>query len=352
MKKEISRREFLKGAAGVAATAGLAGLGGAGLLHGLGGESVAAKKITNPMLATFPTAMCHAPMRMMYEKDFYKIHGPENFSLMVISGWDPVREGLLGGKLHYAYSGGLEGVIQIGKGGMPFVWTGGVHTGCILTGAQPEIKGYKDLKGKTIAVNVLGSFPFFITMSQLHAAGLDPWKDAKIIVVSPPDMIPAFRQKKVDAITMWDPIVPLLKELDIPHNVIFDCGKTKGWADKICCFGMMPRYMVEEHPGMVWQFNKCIEAASHWLAESDDNIRECVDIQIKKKYAPGVAKADFQYRLIKSYNFGVAGDQDLTYKSIEFYVDLARQFGAIKQDKKEMIDLIWRDYTKLPKEPI
>lgn len=352
MKKQISRRQFLKGAAGVAATAGLAGLGGGSLLHGLAGESKAAKKITNPMLATFPTAMCHAPMRMMYEKEFYKTHGPENFSLMVISDWDPVREGLLGGKLHYAYSGGLEGVVQVGKGGMPFVWTGGVHTGCILTGAQPEIKGYKDLKGKTIAVNVLGSFPFFITMSQLDAAGLDPWKDAKIIVVSPPDMIPAFRQKKVDAITMWDPIVPLLKELDVPHNVIFDCGKTEGWADKICCFGMMPRYMAEEHPGMVWQFNKCIEAASHWLAESDDNIRECVNIQIEKKYAPGVAKADFQYRLIKSYNFQVAGDQDLTYRSIEFYVDLARKFGAIKQDKKEMIDLIWRDYTKLPKEPI
>ncbi len=348
MRGEISRRGFLKGAA---ASAGIAGLGGAGLLHGLGGESKAASEITHPTLAVFPTAMCHAPMRMMYEKGFYKKHGPENFSLTILSDWDPVREGLIGGKLHYAYSGGLEGVIQVDRG-MPFKWTGGVHTGCILTGAQPEIKHYRDLKGKKIAVNVLGSFPYFITMSQLYEAGLDPWKDAKILVVSPPDMIPAFRQRKVDAITMWDPIVPLLAELNIPHNVIFDNSKTEGWADKICCFGMMPGYMVEEHPGMVWQFNKSIEAASHWLAESDDNIRECVDIQIKKKYAPGVAKADFQFKLIKSYNFGVAGDQDLTYRSILFYVGLAKKFGAIKRSEKEMVDLIWRDYTKLPKEPV
>ena len=101
MKREINRREFLQGTAGVAATAGIAGLGGAGLLNALGGESQAASKIT-PRLATFPTAMCHAPMRMMYEKEFYKVHGPENFGVTIISDWDPVREGLIGGKLHYA----------------------------------------------------------------------------------------------------------------------------------------------------------------------------------------------------------------------------------------------------------
>lgn len=352
MKKEMSRRGFLKGMAGAAATAGLAGIGGGSLLHGLAGESVAANKIAHPTIATFPTAMCHAPMRMAYEKGFYKKYGPENLTIRVISDWDPVREGLIGGKLQYAYGGGIESLIMVDRG-MPMYITGGVHTGCILTGTQPELKGYKDLKGKTIAVNVLGSFPYFITVANLHAAGLDPKNDCKIVVVSPPDMIPAFRQKKIDAITMWDPIVPLLGELNIPHNVIFDNGKTEGWADKICCFAFQPRMVVEEHPGLAWQFNKCIEAASHWLAESDDNIRECVDIQIKKKYAPGIAKADFQFNLIKSYNFQVAGDQDLTVRSIRFYADLAINFGAIKNKTvDDVVKSVWRPYDKLPKTPV
>jgi hypothetical protein len=275
-------------------------------------------------------------MRMMYEKGFYKKYGPENFTIRVISDWDPVREGLIGGKLHYAYGGGIESLIMVDRG-MPMYITGGVHTGCISTGTQPEYKGYKDLKGKTIAVNVLGSFPYFITCANLYEVGLDPWKDVKIVVVSPPDMIPAFRQKKVDAITMWDPIVPLLGELNIPYNRIFDNAVTEGWADKICCFGFQPRMVVEEHPGLVWQFN----------------IRECVKIQIEKKYAPGVAKADFQFELIKSYNFQVAGDQDLTEKSIRFYADLALKFGGIKNKTvDDIVKMVWRPYDKLPKEPV
>ncbi len=348
MKGQISRRGFLKGAV---ASAGLAGAGGAGLLHGLGGESSAASKIANPTLGVFPTAMCHAPMRMMYEKGFYKKYGPENFRLTTISDRDPVNEGLIGGKLQMAYGAGLEALILIDRG-MPFVLTGGVHTGCIRAVAQPEIQSWKELKGKTLAVNIIGTFPYCIALSQIHEAGLDYLRDVKILVVSPPDMIPAFRQRKVDAIIMWDPIPMLIGELNIPHNMIWDMSTAKGWKDMVCCQVQMTREFVNEHPGMVWQFNKCLEAASHWLAESDDNIRECVDIQIKKKYVPGVAKADFQFRLIKSYDFSVAGDQERTLESIKFYGEVGKKFGAIKGDVKELVKRLWVDYTKLPQKPI
>ena len=348
MKQEISRRDFLKGTAGAVAAAGLGGIVGGSLLHGLAGESGAASEIKNPALATFPTAMCHAPMRMMYEKDFYKKFGPKNLTMRTISDRDPVNEGLMGGKLHYAYGGGLECVILIDRG-MPFVVTGGVHTGCIRAVSQPGITSWKQLKGKKIAVNILGSFPYFIACSMLTEAGLDYKKDASLLVVSPPDMIPAFRQKKIDALIMWDPIPMLVGELGIPHHMLWDMNTAERWKDEVCCFSLQPRYVAEKHPGLCWQFNECIQAACHWLEESDDNIRECVDIQIKKKYSPGVAKAQFQFDLIKSYDFSIAGDQDLCYRSLEFYVDLGKKFGALKHSKKDLLKKMWVDYTKLPK---
>ena len=347
---DINRRDFLKGAAGVAATAGVAGIGGSSLLHGLAGESVAASEIKNPALATFPTAMCHAPMRMMYEKGFYKKYGPKNLTLRTISDRDPVNEGLVGGKLHYAYGGGLECIILIDRG-MPFVVTGGVHAGCIRAVSQPGIEDWRQLKGKKIGVNILGSFPYFITCNMLTEAGLDYKKDAQILIVSPPDMIPAFRQKKVDAICMWDPIPMLIPELGIPHHMLWDMNTAPKWKDEVCCFSLQPRSVAEKHPGLAWQFNECITAASHWLEESDDNIRECVDIQIKKKYTPGKAKAQFQFDLIKSYDFSIAGNQEICERSLNFYYDIGKKFGALKHTKEELMKIMWKDYTKLPKGP-
>jgi len=66
-----------------------------------------------------------------------------------------------------------------------------------------------------------------------------------------------------------------------------------------------------------------------------------------------VAKADFQFDLIRSYNFQVAGDQDLTEKSIRYYADLAIKFGAIKNKTvDDVVKSVWRPYDKLPKTPV
>lgn len=326
-------------------------MGGVGLLHGLGGVSRAAAKIPHPTIATFPTAMCHAAMRMMTLKGFYKKYGPEGLRLAVLSSWDPVREGLIGGKLHMAYGGGLDSVVMIEKG-MPFVLTGAIHKGCVMGASQPEIKSWKDMKGKTLAVNVLGSFPYFIALSHLTDAGLDYRKDLKIVVVSPPDMIAAFKARKVDAISMWDPIIPLLAELKIEHNILYDIGKDPGWRDQVCCSTMFHKDFVKEHPGMVWQFNECIQAACRFLASGDAAAREAAELQTKAGYVPGTAKVDFQYRLIKSYDWTVAGDQDRALKSIRFYAELGRKFGVIKRSVDDLVKLAWVDYTKLPKTPV
>jgi hypothetical protein len=76
-----------------------------------------------------------------------------------------------------------------------------------------------------------------------------------------------------------------------------------------------------------------------------------VDIQIKKKYSPGVAKAQFQYDLIKSYDFSIAGNSEICERSLDFYCDLGAKFGALKHSKEDLMKIMWKDYKKLPKGP-
>lgn len=335
MDDRNSRRRLLQGLAASAALGPLS----------LGCQGREVESIS-PTAPTFPTALCQAPLRMLYEKKLLQEQGPEGFKLAVMAGWDPVREGLLGGKLHFAY-GGLEAMIWVDRG-LPFRLLSGIHTGCIKSAAQPGIQGFRDLKGKTIGVNVIGSFTYLLTLHHLHQAGLDPEGDVTIVAISPPDAIPAFRQRKLDAMTMWDPTAALLQELDIPHTMLFDNAVDEGWADRICCFGLVPAPVVEQRPGLARQLQAGITAAAHWLAESDENVQECVRIQIEKNYTP--VEPDLQLRLLRSYDFSVSGDQERALESMWFYAEMAREFGAIRSSPREIVERMWVDYTRLPEE--
>ncbi|MCC6473017.1 MAG: ABC transporter substrate-binding protein [Burkholderiales bacterium] len=67
-----------------------------------------------------------------------------------------------------------------------------------ITGASPFIERAKALKGKTVAIQGVGSIVHAMQRLVANKAGLDPDKDMRIAPMDPPAMLPALRKKAVD----------------------------------------------------------------------------------------------------------------------------------------------------------
>ncbi len=355
MKKKFfdgleTRRSFLKKSATIGA-AGAAALSAPGLL--LKSRKADAAKPPTPTVAAILTAICPTALNMIKEKEFYKKAGLSKFKLVNTGTWDPIREGLIAGTFHMVYGGIMEPLIMIDRG-MPFTITMGAHKGCIMGACQPEYeRGWADLKGKTVGVNVYGSNPYLLSAYHLAAAGLDYKNEVKMKIISAPDMVPAFRQRKIDAVTMWDPVVPVIQELGIPHRVILDINVDMPWRELICCFNMSPTKMVKEHPGTVKRLNQAYIQSARWLEDSMENAKEAVRINIEKHYTPtSLEKFDFQLRLLDSYDFSVAGDPYCCERSIRFFCKTAYEFGAVKHKPDELFKMAYVNYQDLPDEPL
>jgi ABC-type nitrate/sulfonate/bicarbonate transport system substrate-binding protein len=246
----------------------------------------------------------------------------------------------------------MEPLIKIDRG-IPFVLTLGAHKGCIMAAAQPEVKTWKDLKGKTVGVNFFGSNPYYLALYQLHQAGLDPKRDVRVVTIAGPDLVPALRDRKIDAFVMWDPAVPLLKDLKIPHTVLLDIGKDSPWKEHICCFMMSERSFVEKHPGTIKRLNQAFVLAARWVHESPAHQREAIDINIKERFTPtALARADFQYSMLHTYDYSVAGDRAQGERSLRVFAEMAGQMGAIKLTPDQMVAKAWRPYQDLPDTPL
>jgi len=70
------------------------------------------------------------------------------------------------------------------------------------------VKSAKDLKGKTIAITARGQFTDMFVEMFLRSAGLTS-KDVRVVTMSYPDMLAAFRGKAIDAAAAIDPALAI-----------------------------------------------------------------------------------------------------------------------------------------------
>src|SRR2546426_7052034 len=61
--------------------------------------------------------------------------------------------------------------------GKPLVLLAGIHGGCYEVFANERIRGLRDLKGKRVAVNSIGSAEYYFIASMMAYVGMDPRKD-------------------------------------------------------------------------------------------------------------------------------------------------------------------------------
>jgi NitT/TauT family transport system substrate-binding protein len=111
-------------------------------------------------------------------------------------------------------------VIQRLDAGDPIVVLGGVHVGCFELFGTDRVQTIRDLKGKTVAVQELGSSQHVFLASMAAYVGLDPGKDIHWVTYPPAEAMARFAQGQIDAYIAFPPEPQQWREKKIGHVVV------------------------------------------------------------------------------------------------------------------------------------
>ena len=234
-----NRRDFLRG---------LMVAGGAGLM-GLKPESAAAEPPpeTNSIRIIFDPALpalCYGPQYVAKE-------------LLAVEGFTEIRY------VKYGPDFSDAKVIADGEADMTAAWAGdfvvqaedqdslvmlsGMHVGCTEVFGSERVGQFRDLKGKRIAVDALGSVEHTFFSSMIAYIGIDPHSDVNWVVLPYLDWGQALTDGEVDAILLWPPDAQIFREKKIGH-VILNTTTDKPWNQYFCCMVAANREFVQKYP--------------------------------------------------------------------------------------------------------
>ncbi|MFI6347141.1 ABC transporter substrate-binding protein [Streptomyces sp. NPDC050560] len=140
----------------------------------------------------------------------------------------------------------------------------------MVAGKSP-VRSFRDLEGRTVAVNSLKCCWEFWIREAIRKDGGDPAK-VKLVQLAFPDQVTALKQGKVDAISTAQPYATSLRQSgyrDIGDSpaVAFDDPS----ADNTVFF--MSRTFIKDHPGIVERWRKAVQQSSEYANAHPEETR-------------------------------------------------------------------------------
>ncbi|WP_196218080.1 ABC transporter substrate-binding protein [Streptomyces blattellae] len=150
----------------------------------------------------------------------------------------------------------------------------GVTAVAAIVGKGSDIKSFKDLEGKTVAVNSLqGNWD--VTLKEAVAkSGGDPDK-VKLVAVPFADQAAALKSGRADAVYTLNPFAAQLLDeghvsIGDPQAVAFD------QPDAATSVAFMSKQFVDDNPDVVQNFNAALEEGNEWCNSHPDDMRKAI----------------------------------------------------------------------------
>src|SRR5262249_18584035 len=124
-------------------------------------------------------------------------------------------------------------VMRIDAGG-PLVILAGIHVGCFVLFGGEKVHTIRDVKGKTVGVQSLGSSRLVFLASMMAYVGLDAKKDVRWDEHSSADSMRHLAEGRIDAFLGFPPDPQELRARKIGH-VVVDSGVDRPWSQYFCC---------------------------------------------------------------------------------------------------------------------
>ena len=153
--------------------------------------------------------------------------------------------------------------------GEPITIVGGLHVGCYELFAHGDIRSIRDLKGRTVGVQHLGSSPHLLVSSMASYVGLDPVKEIHWVVSSSGNPMELFANGKIDAFLGFPPEPQELHARKI-GRVIVNTAIDRPWSQYFCCVLAGNREFVRKHPVATKRVLRAIMKATDFCASEPD----------------------------------------------------------------------------------
>jgi NitT/TauT family transport system substrate-binding protein len=237
-----------------------------------------------------------------------------------------VLEALRAGNVDIAYTGPFPAVKAYAKDKDVVLLAGtGAGGTQIMVGKNAPYKTVKDLKGKTIGVNQLGSTVDALVRYNLIKAGLTPDKDVKIIPVEPANQADAIKRNEVAAVAAPAPW-PSQVELNGNGRALVDWKQILDNGNYLQGVVFTTKKFADANPNFVKKFVAAHRAITDRLnadrTRGDAEVLAAWSKVSKKTMKPEVAKAAFQ-------TITYTNEADL--KLFERDMDIAVQTGILRK---------------------
>jgi NitT/TauT family transport system substrate-binding protein len=196
---DVSRRSIFKGAALIASA-----------LPGAGRAEAQGKKVK---LAYCSQLLCGVPYEVARSAGHFKNHGLD-VELVYTRGGNAAMQALVGGAVDYAATAldvAIQAYANAGADIRRFAVTGRLPLFALVTAPKTasQIRGIKDLEGKTVAVSGLGNADHALTLFLLKQADADASK-VKFATMGV-NLLEALRQGQIEAGLVQEPALTLLR---------------------------------------------------------------------------------------------------------------------------------------------
>ena len=222
----------------------------------------------------------------------------------------------------------------------------GIHGGCYELFAHAKLRSIRDLRGKRVAVEVIGgSTEYFYLASMAAYVGMDPRKDIEWLEGrSFDDTMKLFVEGKADAFLGFPPQPQQLRKKKIGH-VIINTAQDRPWSEYFCCLITARAQFVNENPIAAKRACRAILKATDVCANEPERAARYI---VAKGYEPSY---DIALEVVKSLSY----NRWRTYNvedSLRFFGVRLHESGMIKTDPNKLIaqGTDWRFLNELKRE--
>jgi NitT/TauT family transport system substrate-binding protein len=222
---------------------------------------------------------------------------------------------------------------------------GGLHVGCYELFAHGEIRSIRDLKGRTVGVQHLGSSPHLLVSSMASYVGLDPVKEIHWVLDSSSDnLMELFAKGRIDAFLGFPPEPQELHARKIGH-VVVNTAIDRPWSQYFCCVLAGNRDFVRKHPVATKRILRAILKATDFCAADP--------ARAAQKIVDGgfIGRYDYAQQVLKEIPYAKWRAYD-PEDTLRFYSLRLREVGMIKSTPNKIIadGTDWRFWNELKRE--
>ena len=229
--------------------------------------------------------------------------------------------------------------------GKPLVLLAGIHGGCNELFANERIRALRDLKGKRVAVGLIGSTEYYFIAAMMAYVGMDPRKDIDWVFGETFDgTMRLFIDGKADAFLGFPPQPQELRARKI-GRVILDTGQDRPWADYYCC-------MIAARPDFVRSYPVATKRAVRAILKAADICANEPERAARYIVAGGFdSRYDLALQVVKSLSYArwrTHNPED----TLRFFGLRLYEAGMIKANPNKLIaqGTDWRFLNELKKE--